>query len=36
MPRHLLGVFVFGGVGVFLVFCLLGAATGVRASRSVP
>jgi hypothetical protein len=36
MPRHLVGAFVFGGVGVFLVFCLLGAATGVRASRSVP
>lgn len=36
MPRHLVGAFVFGGVGVFLVLCLLGAATGVRASRSVP
>ena len=36
MPRHLVGAFVFGGAGVFLVFCLLGAATGVRAARSVP
>jgi len=36
MPRHLVGAFVFGGAGVFLVLCLLGAATGVRASRSVP
>jgi hypothetical protein len=36
MPRHLVGAFVFGGVGVFLIFCLLGAATGVRAPRSVP
>ena len=36
VPKHLFGAFVFGGVGVFLVFCLLGAATGVRASRSVP
>jgi hypothetical protein len=35
LPRHLFGAFVFGGVGVFLVFCLLGAVTGVRASRSV-
>ena len=35
LPRHLAGVFIFGGVGVFLVFCVLGAATGVRASRSV-
>jgi hypothetical protein len=35
LPRHLFGVFVFGGMGVFLVFCLLGAVTGVRASRSV-
>ena len=36
LPRHLFGAFVFGGVGVFLVLCLLGAVTGVRASRSVP
>jgi hypothetical protein len=35
-PRHLFGGFVFGGVGVFLVCCLLGAATGVRAARTVP
>jgi hypothetical protein len=33
--RHLTGVFIFGGVGVFLIFCILGAATGARASRSV-
>ena len=24
LPRHLAGVFIFGGVGVFLVFCVLG------------
>jgi len=36
MPRHLAGAFIFGGVGVFLLLCLLGAATGVKASRSVP
>ena len=36
LPKHLFGAFVFGGVGIFLVFCLLGAVTGVRASRSVP
>ena len=36
LPKHLFGAFVFGGVGVFLVFCLIGAVTGVRASRSVP
>jgi len=36
MPEHLVGVFTFGGVGVFLVLCLLGAMTGVRAARSVP
>src|ERR1700684_1746373 len=29
LPRHLFGPFVFGGVGVFLVLCLLGAVTGV-------
>jgi uncharacterized membrane protein len=33
-PRHLAGVFVFGGVGVFLALCLLGAAVGVRAARA--
>ena len=36
MPRHLFGVFVFGGVGLFLLLILLGAAIGVKASRSVP
>jgi hypothetical protein len=36
LPKHLFGAFVFGGMGVFLVFCLLRAVTGVRASRSVP
>ena len=36
LPRHLFGGFVFGGLGVFLLLCLLGAATGVRAARSVP
>jgi SdpI/YfhL protein family len=36
LPKHLAGAFIFGGVGVFLLLCLLGAATGVRASRSVP
>jgi hypothetical protein len=36
LPKHVLGVLIFGGVGVFLVFCLVGAATGVRASRSAP
>src|ERR1700683_851866 len=35
LPRPLGGVFIFGGVGVFLVFCVLGAASGVRASRFV-
>ena len=35
-PRHFAGIFIFGGVGVLLVLCLLGAAIGVRASRSVP
>ena len=34
-PRHFAGIFIFGGVGVLLVLCLLGAAIGVRASRSV-
>jgi hypothetical protein len=33
LPKHLAGIFILGGVGVFLVSCLLGAATGVRASR---
>jgi uncharacterized membrane protein len=32
-PRRLAAVFIFGGVGVFLVLCLLGAAVGVRAAR---
>ena len=36
MPEHLAGIFIFGGVGVFLILCLLGAATGVRAARSAP
>jgi hypothetical protein len=36
LPGHLFGAFVFGGAGVFLLCCLLGAATGVRAARSVP
>jgi hypothetical protein len=36
MPERLLGIFIFGGVGVFLVCCFVGAATGVRASRSAP
>jgi hypothetical protein len=33
LPRHLAGAFIFGGVGVFLILCLFGAAIGVRASR---
>ena len=36
MPMHLVGIFIFGGIGVFLILCLLGAATGVRAARSAP
>lgn len=36
LPKHLFGAFIFGGVGVTLVFCLLGAATAARASRSAP
>ena len=36
VPKRLAGTFIFGGVGVFLVLCLLGAVTGVRASRSAP
>lgn len=36
LPRHLAGGFIFGGVGIFLIFCVLGAAIGVRASRSAP
>ena len=36
VPKHLARAFIFGGVGVFLVLCLLGAVTGVRASRSAP
>jgi uncharacterized membrane protein len=35
-PRHFAGIFIFGGVGILLILCLLGAAIGVRASRSVP
>jgi uncharacterized membrane protein len=34
-PRHLVGMFIFGGVGLFLILVILGAAIGVRASRSV-
>jgi hypothetical protein len=36
VPRHLFGGFVFGGLGVFLILCLLGAAIGVRAARTAP
>jgi hypothetical protein len=36
LPKHLTGAFIFSGVGVFLVLCLLGAVTGVRAARSAP
>ena len=36
VPKYLAGAFIFGGVAAFLVLCLLGAATGVRASRSAP
>ena len=36
LPKHLFGAFVFGGVESLLVLCLIGAVTGVRASRSVP
>jgi SdpI/YhfL family protein len=36
LPRHLAGAFIFGGVGILLIFCVLGAAIGVRASRSAP
>jgi hypothetical protein len=32
-PRHLEGAFIFVGVGVFLILCLLGAAVGVRTAR---
>ena len=35
-PRHLIGIFIFGGIGVFLVLCIAGAAIGVRATRSAP
>jgi hypothetical protein len=35
VPRHLVGGFIFGGVGVFLITCILGAAVGVRAARPV-
>jgi hypothetical protein len=34
-PRHFAGIFIFGGAGVFGILCLVGAAIGVRASRSV-
>jgi uncharacterized membrane protein len=34
-PNHFAGLIIFGGVGVFLVLCLLGAAIGVRTSRAV-
>jgi hypothetical protein len=33
LPKHLAGVFIFGGAGVCLVLCLVGAMAGVRASR---
>jgi hypothetical protein len=33
VPRHVSGPFIFGGAGAFLIFCLLGAAVGVRAAR---
>ena len=36
MPRHLVGAFVFGGVGAFLVLLAVSAVTGMRASRSAP
>ncbi len=36
LPRHLTGAFIFGGVGVFLILCVLGAVIGIRASRSAP
>ena len=36
LPRHLMGIFIFGGVGILLVLCLVGTAIGVRATRSVP
>jgi hypothetical protein len=35
-PRHFAGLFIFGGIGAFLIFVLFGAAIGVRAARSVP
>jgi hypothetical protein len=35
-PRHLIGIFIFGGVGIFLVLSLVGAAIGGRAARSAP
>jgi uncharacterized membrane protein len=33
VPKHLAGIPLFGGVGLFLVLCLLGAAKGIRACR---
>jgi hypothetical protein len=36
LPRHVFGALVFGGVGVFLICSILGAAIGIRAARSVP
>lgn len=36
LPRHLIGIFIFGGVGIFLVLCIVGAAIGGRAARSAP
>lgn len=36
MPRRLFGVFVFGGVGLFLLLILLGAAVGCRRSCPAP
>jgi SdpI/YfhL protein family len=33
VPKHLVGIPLFGGVGLFLVLCLLGAVKGIRACR---
>lgn len=35
VPRHVIGAFLFGGVAVFLVLCVVGAMIGVRASARV-
>lgn len=35
VPGHLAGIPLFGGVGIFLVLCLPGAAKGVRACKQV-